>query len=72
MQAAFSDKIRCPALLLWGTRDPLHRWCETLPERFEAPLIIQHKRGHVVPQLDESEIDVMRSFLRAQQQNCSL
>lgn len=72
IQAAFSEKITCPALLLWGTRDPVQRWCETLPERFEAPLVMKHGRGHVIPQLEQSELDVMRSFLHAQQQNCSL
>ena len=72
VQVAFTEKIRCPALLLYGTRDPMLRWCETLPECFEAPLIIEHGRGHVIPQLDKPQLDILRSFLQTQQQNSSL
>lgn len=57
---------------MWGTRDPLKPWCETLPACFESPVIIRHGRGHVVPQLDEAQLQTLRSFLSTQLHSPSL
>ena len=65
---AYQDKIRCPALLSWGTRDRLAPWSESLVERFELPVTVVHDKGHVVPPLKDEQLAVVRAFLQQQQQ----
>ena len=68
LQVAYQQKIRCPALLSWGTRDRLAPWSEMLVERFESPVTVVHDKGHVVPPLNSEQLAVVRTFLQQQQQ----
>ncbi len=67
LQVAYQEKIRCPALLSWGTRDRLAPWSEMLVERFESPVTVVHDKGHVVPPLNGDQLAVLRTFLQQQQ-----
>ena len=68
VQVAYQEKIRCPALLSWGTRDRLAPWSETLVERFVSPVTVVHDKGHVVPALSSEQLATVRTFLQQQQQ----
>ena len=68
LQVAYEEKIRCPALLCWGTRDRLAPWSETLVERFMSPVTVVHDKGHVVPNMNNEQLAIVRSFLQEQQQ----
>ena len=67
LQVAYQQKIRCPALLSWGTRDRLAPWSETLVERFDLPVTLVHDKAHVVPNLNREQSVVMQTFLQQQQ-----
>ncbi len=67
LQVAYQEKIRCPALLSWGTRDRLAPWSEMLVERFESPVTLVHDKGHVVPPLNGEQLGILRTFLQQQQ-----
>ncbi|KAL6771888.1 hypothetical protein ACKKBG_A28170 [Auxenochlorella protothecoides x Auxenochlorella symbiontica] len=49
-----------------GDRDPIKNMTNHLIESFDNPIVINHTRGHVVPQLAGHDLTTLRDFLQAQ------
>ena len=43
-----------------------------LAELFRNPVLVRHRRGHVVPGLEGEELQTLRSFLQARMQDSTL
>lgn len=46
-----------------GAKDEVKRWGERLAQRFEDPVIIEHPGGHVIPRLEETQLNTIKQFL---------
>ena len=52
-------------------------WCSLqyslkLAELFQNPVVITHRRGHVVPGLEGEQLQMLHSFLQARMQDSTL
>lgn len=52
-------------------------WCPVqyslkLAELFQNPVVIMHRRGHVIPGLDGEQLQTLQSFLQARMQDSTL
>lgn len=43
-----------------------------LVELFSNPVVMAHHRGHVVPGLNDEQLEMLRSFLQARMQDSTL
>ncbi len=43
-----------------------------LAELFQNPVVITHRRGHVVPGLEGEQLQMLHSFLQARMQDSTL
>ena len=65
---SYYDKLGpVPAVHIIGDRDPVKQMTNHLIEAFDAPLVINHPRGHVIPQLVGEDLANLRRFLENQQ-----
>lgn len=57
-----------PVVHIIGDRDPVKRMTNHLIEAFDAPLVISHARGHVIPALAGEDLAKLRNFLEQQRE----
>ncbi|CAL5226171.1 g8998 [Coccomyxa viridis] len=67
-----SAPIPVPSLHIVGDRDYIREYSLKLAELFQKPVIITHRRGHVVPGLDGEQLQTLQSFLQARMQDSTL
>ncbi|XP_009791393.1 uncharacterized protein LOC107788301 [Nicotiana tabacum] len=60
---AFSSPINCPSLHFLGEADFQKKDGEILLESFVDPQVIHHSKGHTIPRLDESSLEIMLGFI---------
>lgn len=46
-----------------GAKDEIKQLGERLAQRFDDPIIIEHPSGHVIPRLDEAQLNTTKRFL---------
>mmetsp|Transcript_12610 Transcript_12610/g.29946 ORF Transcript_12610/g.29946 Transcript_12610/m.29946 type:complete len:219 (+) Transcript_12610:137-793(+) len=63
----YEEPIRVPSLFIWGERDPTAPYTKRLADKFADPVRLSHPGGHVVPPLEEVQLERIRRFLAAQQ-----
>jgi len=56
--------IKCSSLALLGRKDWMRPFGQELLKSFQDPVVIEHRYGHVVPKLDETESAAVAQFLR--------
>lgn len=59
-------KIKCPTLALIGARDPLRIPGFDVLKSFENHIAIEHRFGHTVPRLDDTQTATVAQFLKSQ------
>ncbi|WOL08759.1 hypothetical protein Cni_G17512 [Canna indica] len=64
IENAYSAPIECTSLHFLGDMDFLKEHGEELLKSFVNPYIIRHPKGHTVPRLDDTSLEVMLDFLR--------
>lgn len=72
LERFYTPLKQVPSLHIIGDRDPVKRLTNLLIECFERPVVVGHARGHVIPALPPADLERVRAFLRAQQQEPSL
>ncbi|XP_055829057.1 uncharacterized protein LOC129898096 isoform X2 [Solanum dulcamara] len=60
---AFSSPINCPSLHFLGEADFQRKDGEVLLECFVDPQVIHHSKGHTIPKLDDSSLEIMLGFI---------
>ncbi|XP_055816554.1 uncharacterized protein LOC129886046 isoform X3 [Solanum dulcamara] len=65
---AFSSPITCPSLHFLGETDYQRKDGEILLECFVDPWVIHHPGGHIVPKLDDGNLEIMLRFIEKIQQ----
>ncbi|KAL3355351.1 hypothetical protein AABB24_019426 [Solanum stoloniferum] len=65
---AFSSTINCPSLHFLGEADFQRKEGEILLECFVDPQVIHHSKGHTIPKLDDSNVEIMLGFIEKIQQ----
>ncbi|KAJ8551641.1 hypothetical protein K7X08_021656 [Anisodus acutangulus] len=60
---AFSSPIKCPSLHFLGETDFQKKGGEVLLESFVDPQVIHHPKGHTIPRLDDSSLEIMLGFI---------
>ncbi|KAK2079967.1 hypothetical protein QBZ16_002362 [Prototheca wickerhamii] len=66
--AAVYDHIAdVPSCHIIGDRDPVKQMTNYLIESFDDPLVINHTKGHVIPQLPPPDLQRLKDFIREQQ-----
>ncbi|XP_047319165.1 esterase C25G4.2-like [Impatiens glandulifera] len=60
---AFSSPIRCSSLHIIGEMDFLKEKGIELLDSFVEPTVIHHPKGHIVPRLDEKNMEIMLGFI---------
>ena len=63
LQVAYSDLIHCPSLHIMGEQDQVTPHSRTLVEYFASPVVIEHPRHHVIPELDEEKTNTLVDFV---------
>ncbi|XP_015057890.1 esterase AGAP003155-like [Solanum pennellii] len=64
----FSSTINCPSLHFLGEADFQRKDGEILLECFVDTQVIHHPKGHTIPRLDDSNVEVMLGFIEKFQQ----
>ncbi|XP_016492083.1 uncharacterized protein LOC107811633 [Nicotiana tabacum] len=59
----FSSPINCPSLHFLGETDFQKKDGEILLESFVDPQVIHHSKGHTIPKLDDSSLEIMLGFI---------
>ncbi|OIS95945.1 PREDICTED: esterase AGAP003155-like isoform X1 [Nicotiana attenuata] len=59
----FSSPINCPSLHFLGETDLQKKDGEILLESFVDPQVIHHSKGHTIPRLDDSSLEIMLGFI---------
>ncbi|KAF8058364.1 hypothetical protein HT031_005682 [Scenedesmus sp. PABB004] len=62
---AFRERVPVPSCHVIGHKDYVKEHSIALARAFEAPIVIMHGRGHVVPPLAREHLAVLRAFLTA-------
>ncbi|MBA0620371.1 hypothetical protein Godav_006095 [Gossypium davidsonii] len=60
---AYSSPLECPSLHIIGETDFMKQESISLPEYFVDPFVINHPKGHTIPELDEKSTEVMLGFI---------
>lgn len=61
--SAFSDRVPVPSCHIIGHKDYVKEHAIRLAGAFQAPLVIMHTRGHIVPPLANPHLAALRAFL---------
>ncbi|TKY69924.1 Rhodanese domain-containing protein 6 [Spatholobus suberectus] len=59
---AFSKPIDCPSLHFIGEKDFMKPESIALLEAFQDPVVIHHPKGHTVPKLDDTNLEIVVNF----------
>ncbi|GBF94990.1 hypothetical protein Rsub_07491 [Raphidocelis subcapitata] len=65
LEAFLHGRVPIPTLHVIGHRDFVKQHSINLVRQFDAPIIIFHQRGHVIPPLEGPHLAVLRGFLDA-------
>ncbi|MBA0881555.1 hypothetical protein Goshw_026281 [Gossypium schwendimanii] len=60
---AYSSPLECPSLHIIGETDFMKQESISLLEYFVDPFVINHPKGHTIPELDEKSTEVMLGFI---------
>ncbi|CAN4114854.1 unnamed protein product [Withania somnifera] len=66
---AYSSPINCPSLHCLGETDFQKKDGEILLECFVDPQVIHHSKGHTIPKLDDSSLEIMLGFIEKNSTN---
>ncbi|KAM3360540.1 esterase isoform X1 [Capsicum galapagoense] len=66
---AFSSPINCPSLHFLGEKDYQKKDGEVLLKCFVDPQVIHHPKGHVIPELDDRNTEIMLGFIEKKVNN---
>lgn len=72
LDGCFDALKSIPSVHVIGDKDPVKRMTNMLIESFDNPIVINHPKGHVVPQLSDGDVERMRAFLIARQKASSM
>jgi hypothetical protein len=72
LDGCFNALQNVPSVHVIGDKDPVKRMTNMLIESFDNPIVINHPKGHVVPQLADGDVERMRAFLIARQKTSSM
>lgn len=61
--SAFKDRVPVPSCHIIGHKDYVKEHAIRLAKAFEAPIVIMHTRGHIVPPLANPHLAALRAFL---------
>jgi predicted esterase len=65
LERYYASLAAVPSLHVIGDRDPVKSMTNRLIEAFDAPLVLSHPRGHVIPSLPPADLARLRAFLEA-------
>lgn len=72
LDGCFDALRNVPSVHIIGDKDPVKRMTNMLIESFDNPIVINHQKGHVIPQLGAADIERIRAFLIARQKASSM
>eukprot|EP00877_Chromochloris_zofingiensis_P004961 jgi/Chrzof1/14466/Cz09g03290.t1 len=62
---AMTGRVQLPSCHIIGHKDYIKEYSIELVRQFQAPIVIMHGRGHVVPNLEGMHLEVLRAFFKS-------